>query len=234
MVVRIHPREPVAMTPIRTYVGTVFVAALLAASCKKGEETASSTPDKALAQERLGCDHDLTASAVARHTWPYPAELRDLRWSGGYGKVALKLKPTRASFVTATVSWREGDLIEVHDSEVRITKPRRLVAKRDILVRRKVWDQGIEVERSFLAAKQGELGSFLFYNSRGLCMVGTEDGPGWTPCSLEDTFEGLSTEDPHPCAQQWWVKVQKSRVDKGWMVVDESVMERVPSPDASR
>jgi len=102
-------------------------------------------------------------------------------------------------------------------------------------VKRKVWDQGIEVERTYRAAAQGEVGSFLFYNSRGQCMVGTEQGPGWTPCTLDDAFEGLSEEHPFACEQVWWVKVRKSKVNQGWMPVDLAFMERVPPPtDATR
>jgi len=123
----------------------------------------------------------------------------------------------------------------VEDSEVFIRKPRRLVAKRDLYVKRKVWDQGIEVEREYLAVARGEVGSFLFYNSRGMCMVGTQEGPGWTPCTLDDAFEGLSEHEPAACEQFWWVKVRKSKVAKGWMVVAPELMERVtPSTDAAR
>ena len=147
----------------------------------------------------------------------------------------LKLKPTRAAFVTATVTWKEGELIAVEDSELLITKPRRLVAKRDLHVKRKVWDQGIEVERTYRAAAKGEVGSFLFYNSQGLCMVGTESGPGWTPCTLDDAFEGLDEEHPFACEQVWWVKVRKSKVAQGWMAVEPEFMERAPPPaDAAK
>ena len=139
----------------------------------------------------------------------------------------LKLKPTHAAFRTATVTWRKGELIGVEDSEIVIQKPRRLVAKRNLYVKRKVWDQGIEVERTYLAVAQGQVGSFLFYNSRGMCMVGTQEGPGWTPCTLDDAFEGLSEEDPAACEQLWWVKVRKSKVAQGWMVVAPGLMERV-------
>jgi len=70
----------------------------------------------------------------------------------------------------------------------------------------------------------------LFYNSRGTCMVGTAQGPGWTPCSLDDAFEGLSEEQPQACKQLWWVKVRKSKVDQGWMPVMPGFTERVPPP----
>jgi hypothetical protein len=140
----------------------------------------------------------------------------------------LKLNPTHAAFVTATVTWKEGEVIPVEDSKVLIRKPRRLVAKRDLYVKRKVWNQGIEVERTYLATAQGEVGSFLFYNSRGACMIGTDEGPGWTPCTLDDAFEGLSEEDPAACEEFWWVKVRKSKVNQGWMVVAPGLVERVP------
>ncbi|MBW1907801.1 MAG: hypothetical protein JRJ24_21455 [Deltaproteobacteria bacterium] len=117
----------------------------------------------------------------------------------------LKLKPTHAAFITATVTWKKGELIGVEDSEVFVKKPRRLVA-------------------------QGAVGSFLFYNSRGMCMVGTEHGPGWTPCTLDDAFEGLSEERSAACEQVWWVKVRKSKVAQGWMPVDPGLMERVAPP----
>jgi hypothetical protein len=220
---------------MRTFsIFTAVLLALLGTNCKKGEGSpASATPQSAAA--RLGCDHDVRSNAVAKHSWPYPADYRNLRWGDKYRKMTLKLKPTNAAFITATVTWKEGELIMVEDSDVLITKPRRLFAKRDLFVKRKVWDQGIEVERTYLAISEGELGSFLFYNSRGMCMVGTEEGPGWTPCTLDDAFEGLSEEHPDACDQVWWVKVRKSKVDKGWMPIVPGFMERLPPPaDAAK
>ena len=206
-----------------------LLAAAIGTACKKSDGSPS-TATPASAALGLDCDHELKSSALAKHSWPYPADYRDLRWGDRYQKVRLKLKPTSAAFVTATVTWKSGELIEVEDSEVLITKPRRLIAKRDLYVKRKVWDQGIQVERNLLAVAKGEVGSFLFYNSRGMCMVGTEEGPGWTKCSLDDAFEGLSDERPQACEQVWWVKVRKSRVDKGWMPVMPGFTERVPPP----
>ena len=216
--------------PIHT--GILLAVLAHASSCKKGDVSATSANAQA-AVVALGCSHDEQANAVATHSWPYPADLRDLRWGDDYRKMRLKLKPSHAAFVTATVTWKEGELIGVEDSLVLIRKPRRLVAKRDLYVKRKVWDQGIEVERNYLAAARGEVGSFLFYNSRGMCMLGTADGPGWTPCTLDDAFEGLSEESPEACEQFWWVKVRKSRVDQGWMVVEPGLMERVPRATAA-
>jgi hypothetical protein len=212
----------------------ILVIASVGTSCKKNDSSRATATPKAPALG-LGCDHDLKSSAVAKHSWPYPAEHRNLRWGDKYRKMKLKLKPTQAAFVTATVTWKKGELIAVEDSDVLITKPRRLIAKRDLTVKRRVWDQGIQVERTYLAVAQGEIGSFLFYNSRGMCMVGTEEGPGWTPCTLDDAFEGLSAEQPDACEQVWWVKVRKSRVDQGWMPVLPNFMERVPPPtDAAK
>jgi len=212
----------------------ILVIALLGTSCKKSDSSRATATPKSPALG-LGCDHDLKSSAVAKHSWPYPADHRNLRWGDKYQKMKLKLKPTQAAFVTATVTWKKGELIAVEDSDVLITKPRRLIAKRDLTVKRQVWDQGIQVERTYLAVAQGEIGSFLFYNSRGMCMVGTEEGPGWTPCTLDDAFEGLSAEQPDACEQVWWVKVRKSKVNQGWMPVLPNFMERVPPPtDAAK
>ena len=208
---------------------SLLLAAALGTACKKSDGVPSTATPASVALGS-GCAHDLRSTALAKHSWPYPADHRNLRWGDRYQKVRLKLKPTSAAFVTATVTWKSGELIEVEDSEVRITKPRRLIAKRDLYVKRKVWDQGIEVERNLLAVAKGKVGSFLFYNSRGMCMVGTEQGPGWTPCSLDDAFEGLSEEQPEACEQVWWVKVRKSKVDQGWMPVMPGFMERVPPP----
>ncbi len=207
----------------------LLIAATLGTACTKSD-SAPSTATPASEALGLGCDHDLKSNALAKHSWPYPADHRNLRWGDRYQKVRLKLKPTSAAFVTATVTWKSGELIEVEDSEVRIIKPRRLIAKRDLYVKSKVWDQGIQVERQLLAVAKGEVGSFLFYNSRGMCMVGTEQGPGWTPCSLGDAFNGLSEEQPEACEQVWWVKVRKSKVDQGWMPVIPGFTERVPPP----
>lgn len=234
MVVRIHPREPDFAMHAFSIFTVIVVATLALGSCKKGDSSPASSNAQAALDGR-GCDHDEKANAVAKRSWPYPADFRNLRWGDKYQKMQLKLKPTRAAFVTATVTWKKGVLIGVEDSQVFIKKPRRLVAKRDLYVKRKVWDQGIEVERTYLAVAQGEVGSFLFYNSRGMCMVGTQEGPGWTPCTLDDAFEGLSEEDPTACEQLWWVKVRKSKIDQGWMVVAPGLMERVPAAtDAAR
>jgi hypothetical protein len=222
------------MRAFSTY--TAILVATLAATggCNKGDSSPGTSNAQAAVGLR-GCDHDDKVNAVAKHSWPYPADLRNLQWGDKYRKMQLKLKPTHASFITATVTWKKGALIGVQDSEVVIKKPRRLVAKRDLYVKRKVWDQGIEVERTYLAVAQGEVGSFLFYNSRGMCMVGTREGPGWTPCTLDDAFEGLSEEDPAACEQLWWVKVGKSKVHQGWMVVEPGLMERVSAAiDATR
>jgi len=205
------------------------------ASCNKGNQTPGAASAEDAGSSGLDCDHDLRVAAVAEHSWPYPAEESALRWTGKYQKTKLKLKPNHASFVTATISFREGDLIEVLDSQVHVIKPRRLIAKRDIIVKRKVVSQGIEVEREYLVAKAGEPASFLFYNSRGHCMVDTQVGPAWTPCTFDDTFEGLSAGSPNACEQRWWIQMQRSKVDKGWMIVNPELIERVgPIPAEAR
>jgi hypothetical protein len=207
----------------------------LSLGCHKGDASEATASAKDMGAPALDCDHDLVSTALAKNSWPYPVDHKDLRWTGGYEKVKLKLKPNHVSFVTATLSFREGDLIEVLDSEIRITKPRRLIAKRDLIMKRKVMRQGIEVTREFLVAKAGEPASFLFYNSRGNCMVDSEDGPGWIPCSLDDTFEGLSAERPNACEQQWWVQMERSKVARGWMTVRPDRVERVGPPlDATK
>jgi hypothetical protein len=209
------------------------ISLLVATACKKGGHTTSpSTPNDAAAQ-RLGCNHDVKVDHTLKHTWPYPAEYRNLRMTGRSQKTKLKVKPAHAAFVTATLSWKEGDIIEVRDSRIRVLKPRRMLVKRDVFVTRKEWSQGIEVEREYLVASKGEVGEFLFYNSQGMCLVNSENGPGWTACTLDDTFEGLSRERPHACQQTWWVKVERSRVDQGWMLVDPEVMRRVPPPESA-
>lgn len=210
----------------------VSLLALLAGGCKKADGSPSATAASGTGGEAsagLGCEHDLKSDALLKHTWPYPADLKDLRWVDRYTKVKLRLKPVPAAFFTATLIYKKGDYIHVKDSQVRVLKPRRLIAKRDLYVQRKVWDQGVQVQRPVLAAAKGELGSFLFYNSRGLCMLDTEQGPGWTPCTLDDAFEGLSEEHPFACEQVWWVEIVRSKVERGWMTFDSALMERVPS-----
>ncbi len=217
---------------------SLLFAILLSGSsfgCSKGDETERAANANDALSAGLECDHDLRVGAVAKHSLPYPADQSALRWTGGYQKVTLKLKPTHASFVTATISFRAGDVIDVMDSQVHVIKPRRLIAKRDIIVKRKVIRQGIEVEREYLVAKAGEPASFLFYNSQGYCMVGTDEGPTWTPCTLEDTFEGLSAEHPNACQQNWWIQMQRSKADRGWMIVNPDLTERWrPPPDEAR
>ena len=210
---------------------SIVVASFLTVSCSKGG-TGSEAANTV--SSGLECDHDVKLRAEVDHAWPYPADYRDLRWVGGYELLELRLKPTPAAFITATISFRDGDLIRVLDSQVNIKKPRRLVAKRDLLITRRAWSQGVEVERTELAVAKGEVGNFLFYNSEGLCVIGTSEGPGWTPCTLDDAFEGLSAENPDPCEQEWWVQVRKRKIDKGWMIVDPATVERVrPATDGA-
>ncbi len=203
---------------------------VLATACKKSSETEGSTTANEAASQGLDCDHSVKVNQKVKHAWPYPADFRNLQVVGRSKTAKLKLKPTPAAFFTATVTWKDGDVVQVLDSELRILKPRRMIAKRDIFVTRREWSQGIEVERKYLAAAKGEVGEFLFYNSRGMCLVGTENGPGWSPCTLDDSFEGLSAERPHACEQVWWVQVQPRKVDKGWMIVDGEVMKRLAPP----
>ena len=54
--------------------------------------------------QAIGCDHDVKSKSVVKHSWPYPADFRDLRWGNTYKQIKLKLKPTHAAFVTATVT----------------------------------------------------------------------------------------------------------------------------------
>ncbi len=202
----------------------------VATGCTRGDDAKAASTAQEAALEPIGCDHDVSSTAVARNSWPYPANERHLLWTGRYDRMELKLKPTHAAFVTATMTFREGDFVEVLDSEVHVTKPRRLVAKRDIYVTREVTSQGIEKKQRYLVAKEGEVASFLFYNSEGFCIVSTSEGPAWTPCTLDDTFEGLSAATPYACAQNWWVQVQRNKIDKGWMIVNPSHVQRVAAP----
>jgi hypothetical protein len=204
---------------------------LLWGGCKKADDSPSTTAARAegRASAGPGCQHDFETHVVVKHTWPYPADVKDLRWVDRYTKVKLRLKPVHAAFFTATHTYKKGDYIHVEDSQVHILKPRRLVAKRDLYVQRKVWDQGTQVQQRALAVAKGEVGSFLFYNSRGMCMLDTDQGPGWTPCTLDDAFEGLSAESPFACEEVWWVKVVRSKVEQGWMPFDPALMERVSS-----
>ncbi len=205
-------------------------------ACKGGPGAADAASSRDLEPRAVatGCDHDLESDATVEHSWPYPADMRNLRWVGRYKKVHLKLKPTHAAFHTATLVVRKDDRIEPEDSFVHVTKPRRLVAKRDLYVTRKVWDQGFQVERRELAAAKGELGSFLFYNSRGMCLLDTDRGTGWVPCTLDDSFEGLSAESPFACEQTWWIELKKSKLERGWLRVDPALMERLPEADAAK
>lgn len=193
-------------------------------SCNKDGRQGASAKNVA---QGLECDHDVRMSAVAKQSWPYPAEYRDLRWTGGYARLELRLKPTSAAFLTATIGVREGEILRVLNSEIQIAKPRRLVAKRDLFITRTEVSQGVQVERNELAVAKGEVGNFLFYNSEGRCIIGTEKGPGWTECTLDDAFEGLSAANPFACEQAWWVQLQRRKIDKGWMIVEPAFIERI-------
>lgn len=222
------------------WIVTVALVVSFASGCTKTE---SSPPVEnpsnigkilAYAEEGIsGCKHDIESSAIAKHAWPFPAEARDVRWGNQYKKMKLKLNPRHAAFVTATVTWKKGELIEVEDSELVLQKPRQTIAKHDMFVTRKVWDQGVQVERTTKAVSAGEVANFLFYNSRGYCMIQTDDGPAWTRCTLDGSFEGVSAEHPFACQQTWWIKVRKSRVDQGWMPFEDAFMVRVPPPDGA-
>jgi hypothetical protein len=84
-----------------------------------------------------------------------------------------------------------------------------------------------------MVARAGDAASFLFYNSQGYCLVDSDVGPIWTPCTFDDTFEGLSAETPNACEQHWWIQMARSKVDKGWMIVNPDLVERVvPSGEA--
>jgi hypothetical protein len=219
---------------------TIALLVSSASGCAKG--TGAPPPENpsrvdkilAYAEEGMsGCDHDIESNAVAKHAWPFPAEARNVRWGDHYKKTRLKLKPRSAAFVTATVTWKEGELIEVEDSEIVIHKPRRVTAKHDVFVTRKVWDQGVEIERTVKVASAGDITNFLFYNSRGYCMILSDEGPAWTKCTLEGSFDGVTAEQPLACEQTWWIKVRKSKVDKGWMPFDDALMARVSPEDGA-
>jgi len=179
-----------------------------------------------------GCDHGAESTAIAKHAWPYPAEARNVRWGQKYQKMKLKLSPNPATFYTATVTWKKGELIEVLDSEVLIRKPRKVVAKHDMYVTMKVWDQGREVEKTIKGVEAGQIADYLFYNSRGFCLILVGDKAAWTKCDLGGSFEGVSAEQPFACDQVWWMKVRKSRVDQGWLPFEPDFMERVPPNEA--
>ncbi len=220
------------------WIVTVAVLSSFVGGCTKATSTPTTENPShvgkilAYAEEGMGgCDHDVESSAVVKHAWPFPAEARNVRWGDHYKKMRLKLKPRHAAFVTATVTWKEGDPIEVEDSEIVVRKPRLVLAKHDMFVTRKVWDQGVQIERTTKAVAAGSMANFLFYNSRGSCMIQTDDGPAWTKCTLDDSFEGVSANQPFACEQTWWIKVRKSRVNKGWMPFEDAFMVRVPAKD---
>ncbi|MEM8610123.1 MAG: hypothetical protein AAGF92_23745 [Myxococcota bacterium] len=217
----------------------VFGLGFLATSCSKGGSAPASATAldgssiPAGAEDSMtGCDHDTDSAAIVKHAWPYPSDARNIQWTGKpYDRVRLKLTPNPATFYTATVSWKNGQPIEVLDSWVYLEKPRNVVANEDIWVTRKVWDQGLKVDKQFKVASRGEQVGFLFYNSNDVCMVETEEGPAWTRCTLGQTFEGVTADDPFACEQVWWVKVKKSKTDQGWMPFDDALMVRLPAPD---
>ena len=212
----------------------LVLSVALLSGCKKADRTsgttAASTPEASapgLPDATSGCDHDQRTNVTLPHTWPYPADAREIRWTDGREKTGLKIKPRGVAFRTATVTWKKGQDMGASDSQVVVTKPRRLVAKRDMQVRREIWDQGRRVEATAGEIKKGDVVSFLFFDSRGSCLVRFGGGTGSVPCTLEDSFEGLSAEHPFACEQVWWVKVRRAKRSKGWLVFDEELMERV-------
>lgn len=222
---------------------SILTIALLAGAASGCTKAGSAPPAESVTEidtipayageDMSGCDHDIESNAIAKHAWPFPAESRNVRWGNTYKKMKLKLKPRSAAFVTATVTWKKGELIEVEDSEIVVRKPRRVTAKHDMFVTRKVWDQGVQFERTVKAASAGDVTSFLFYNSRGYCMILTDEGPAWTKCTLDGSFEGVTAEQPFACQQTWWIKVRKRKVDKGWMPFDDVLMVRVSPQDVA-
>lgn len=210
----------------------------LACGCSKGASApgpATANSDQFVAAnadaEMSGCNHDATSRAIIKHAWPYPADARNIEWMGQpYERIKLKLSPNPGTFYTATVSWRKGELVEVLDSWVYIKKPRRVIANEEIWVTRKVWDQGLKVDKQLKVASKGDEVDFLFYNSKRACMIETAEGPAWTHCTLGTTFEDVTVDAPFACEQVWWMEVEKSRPDKGWMPFEESLMRRVGPP----
>ena len=204
----------------------LVLSVALLSGCKKADGTAGTTVASTPEAPR-GCDHEQRTNVVLPHTWPYPADARKIRWADGREKTGLKIKPRGVAFRTATVTWDKGQDMGASDSQVVVTKPRRLVAKRDMQVRREVWDQGRRIEATASQINKGDVVSFLFFDSRGSCLVLVGGDTGSVSCTLDDSFEGLSAEHPFACEQVWWVKVRKAKRSKGWLVFDEKLMKRV-------
>lgn len=206
------------------------LTAALSSACKNAE--GPKFPDH-LSTEPVGCDHGIKSNAELAHTWPYPAYARTIRWGNERHNTGLKLRPREIAIRTATVRFDKGELIEPSDSHLVITKPRRLVAKHDMAVRRQVWDQGRLVLQVTGEIRAGDTVNFLFFDSGSSCLIDTDQGLSYVGCTLDDSFEGLTAEHPSACEQTWWLRVRLSKVDKGWFVFDPALMARLPAPARS-
>ena len=117
--------------------------------------------------------------------------------------------------------------MQIVDSEVVVHKARRVVAKRDLAVRREVWDQGRKVVRTELAVKAGTTVDFLLYDSRGSCLIAMPEGLASVACDLQDTFDTVTPDHPYACEETWWLKVDRAKTTRGWFPFDPERMERV-------
>jgi hypothetical protein len=196
----------------------------LSASCKKRDTATSTTPETAADR---GCEHDTELNLAFPKTWPYPADDRQLRWRGPSMRVELQVKPRNSAPVTGSSRWKDGEGMEIVDSQIVVHKARRVVAKRDLTVSREVWDQGRKIVQSMLAVEAGATVEFLLYDSRGTCLIMTPQGLASVSCNLQDTFDTVTPDNPYACEETWWLKVDQGKMTRGWFKFDPKRMERV-------
>lgn len=208
----------------RNFRGLLLLALLaLGTSCKK-ENTGTSAAEAAAYS---GCEHDTKVNLAFPKTWPYPADDREIRWRGTSMRIGLQMKPHSSAPRTGTTSWKDGEDMKVIDSQVVVRKARRVVAKHDLAVRREVWDQGRKLVQTTLAVKAGGTVDFVLYDSRGSCLIVTEEGLASVACDLDGTFDTVTRDNPYACEEVWWFKVDKARTTRGWFRFDPERMERV-------
>ncbi len=206
--------------------GRLFLCALLVlgTSCKKQDTVASTTPATA---RSTGCEHDAAVNLVFSKTWPYPADDRQILWRGPSLRVRLRMKPRSSSPVTGSTRWKDGEDMQILDSQVVVRKARRVVAKRELALSREIWDQGRKIVASTLAVEAGATVDFLLFDSRGACLIMTPEGLASVACDLHDTFENVTPENPYACEEIWWFKVDQGKTTRGWFTFDPERMERV-------
>lgn len=199
----------------------------LAASCAR--DTHATHAGQTATATTLGCDHDRRVDVELGHVWPY-AGVDEVHWAGRREATGLHIKPRRVSVRRDTVRWKTGARIEVQDTTLIVTKPRRVVA-RQALALKWVSQPGRQGATAVPEAtvEVGQAVDFLAHDADGTCYAMLGGGVASGPCAPSEVFEAFGEGVPvAACAQTWWLKVKEGR-HRGWLPFDSGRMQLVQS-----